>query len=65
MVEVLQDPALAKLNMFQHGFFTRLGGVSIGCYESLNCALASADSLENVNENRRRAVNYFGLSLTH
>jgi len=63
MIEVIQDPALAKLKIIQHGFFTRLGGISTGCYKSLNCASASADSFENVIENKRRALNYFDLSL--
>jgi len=41
-----------------HGFFTRLGGVSGGIYQSLNCGPGSDDSKENVVENRRRAVKH-------
>ena len=41
-----------------HGFFGRTGGVSHGYFESLNtCAFDKDDSLENVMENRKRALN--------
>jgi YfiH family protein len=36
----------------RHGFFTRTGGVSEGCYASLNCGLGSADAPERVRRNR-------------
>ncbi|MEM6781414.1 MAG: peptidoglycan editing factor PgeF [Pseudomonadota bacterium] len=35
-----------------HGFFTRLGGVSEGIYKSLNCGPGSNDNAEYVQENR-------------
>ena len=38
-----------------HGFAGRTGGVSSGVFSSLNCGLASGDSLAVVAENRRRA----------
>jgi len=41
-----------------HGFFTRLGGVSGGIYQSLNCGPGSGDSRENVLENRQRVVRH-------
>ncbi len=37
-----------------HGFSTRLGGVSEGCYASLNLGLGRGDDLEHVRENYRR-----------
>lgn len=37
-----------------HGFFGRKGGVSAGVYDSLNCALNTADDSANVQENRDR-----------
>lgn len=43
-----------------HGFFTRIGGVSVGPYASLNCSLSSADAREAVLENRSRAVRAIG-----
>ena len=36
-----------------HAFTTRLGGVSTGCFESLNLTVGRGDSLENVEENIR------------
>ena len=40
----------------RHGFFSRLGGVSGGIYESLNCGFGSNDSPANVTINRKRAL---------
>ncbi len=41
-----------KLDSFEHGFFTRLGGISIGIYEGLNCGAGSKDDHNNVKFNR-------------
>ena len=46
----LEGPAIA------HGFFQRMGGVSDGIYESLNCGLGSRDDAGAVRENRRRVA---------
>jgi YfiH family protein len=46
-----------------HGFFTRQGGVSTGIFASLNCSLSSADDLDHVRENRRRAMEQLGVGL--
>ena len=43
-----------------HGFFGRQGGVSEGIYHSLNCALHSKDSADNVAENRARVLKKLG-----
>lgn len=40
----------------RHGFFTRLGGVSGGIYDALNCGPGSSDAPDAVAENRRRAA---------
>lgn len=40
----------------RHGYFTRQGGVSTGIYASLNCGPGSADTKENVTENRSRVA---------
>lgn len=37
-----------------HGFFGRMGGVSTGIHESLNCGPGSGDDLTKVAENRNR-----------
>ncbi len=46
-----------------HGFFTRLGGVSAGVYESLNMGFGSDDAQENVWENRRRVGDVLGVGV--
>ena len=43
-----------------HGFFTRLGGVSVGPYASLNCAMSGADDPAHVAENRDRVRRALG-----
>jgi YfiH family protein len=43
-----------------HGFFTRLGGVSVGPYASLNCSLSGQDAPDAVLENRARAARAIG-----
>ena len=53
--DMLRSDALADRNCIQHGFFTRVGGVSAGLYDSLNCGYGSSDAPENVTENRVRA----------
>lgn len=45
----------------RHGFFSRQGGVSQGCFASLNCGLGSADDTEAVRENRGRAMRQLDL----
>ncbi len=43
-----------------HGFCGATGGVSSGCYASLNTGLATEDTAANVAENRRRALTAIG-----
>lgn len=45
----------------RHAFFTRQGGVSSGCYESLNGGTGSHDSPGNVAENRARMATALGV----
>jgi hypothetical protein len=54
-LDALAAPGLA------HGFFTRVGGVSTGIYDSLNCGAGSGDDPAFVRENRRRAKAALGL----
>lgn len=42
-----------KLDGFNHGFFTRLGGISKGIYKGLNCGTGSKDDHLNVQFNRK------------
>lgn len=44
-----------------HGFFGRVGGVSTGRYDSLNCGPGSADDGNAVRENRRRVTGALGM----
>lgn len=46
----------APLLPARHAFFTRRGGVSVGPYSSLNCALGGQDSRESVLLNRALAT---------
>ena len=57
---MLLSDVLANRNGIQHGFFTRVGGVSTGLYDSLNCGYGSSDASENVTENRIRAKSVLG-----
>ena len=42
---------IEKTNMVNHCFSTRLGGVSKGCYESLNLGIHRGDNIESVLKN--------------
>lgn len=53
--QVLALPGIA------HAFFTREGGVSAGCYASLNGGIGSHDSAANVTENRARMAAALGV----
>ena len=41
-----------KLDGFEHGFFTRLGGISTGIFEGLNCGSGSKDDRDKIQFNR-------------
>ncbi|ODS00182.1 polyphenol oxidase [Methyloceanibacter methanicus] len=55
-----QAANLSAIGGIDHGFFTRLGGVSDGLYESLNCGVGSRDVPEAVSENRARVARLLG-----
>jgi YfiH family protein len=52
---------VSQISVF-HGFFGRLGGVSSGIHDSLNCSFKTDDA-KNVLENRRRIVACYGQPL--
>ena len=52
-----------SLKRLPHGFFTRLGGVSTGIYESLNTGFGSQDQVAAVTENRSRVRAHLGTRL--
>ena len=52
----MKDIMIEKSNIlsYPHGFSTRLGGVSTGCFTSLNLGLSRGDDNEHVKENWKR-----------
>ena len=54
------DPIRADSISAPHGFFTRIGGVSTGRYEGLNCGPGSDDDPAAVTENRARVTAALG-----
>ncbi|MGJ8562148.1 MAG: peptidoglycan editing factor PgeF [Alphaproteobacteria bacterium] len=57
--------ALLGSPSISHGFFTRKGGVSSGPYDSLNAGQGSADTPDNVTENRARIAKALGAKPDH
>ena len=58
----IEASALGGINGIQHGFFTRLGGVSTGIYSGLNTGLGSKDDRHAVADNRARACHALGVA---
>jgi len=59
---MLHAQSLSNLPGIRHGFFTRVGGVSDGIYESLNGGVGSEDSPAKVAENRARMAARLGVA---
>lgn len=57
----IEDPALQAHGGIRHGFCGRLGGVSKGIYNSLNCGIGSGDDGIAVRENRGRIAEELGV----
>lgn len=57
----LSYPLLEKTGLVKQGFSTRLGGVSEGCYASLNLSFDRGDRKEAVAENFRRIGKSLGV----
>lgn len=62
-VPFLEYPMLRKTGLVYHGFSTRLGGVSEGCYASMNLSFDRGDAPEAVRENFRRIGNAIGVNV--
>lgn len=60
-VPFLKYPLLEKTGVVNHGFSTRLGGVSKGYYSSMNISIHRGDDPEAVDENRRRIAAAIGV----
>lgn len=57
---MIQSNLLKPERTIRHGFFSRLGGVSGGIYESLNCGFGSNDEKAKIRENRSRITAMLG-----
>lgn len=60
-VPYLEYPMFAKTGIVRHGFSTRLGGVSKGCYESMNLSFTRGDEEADVRENFHRIAATIGV----
>ena len=60
-VPYLRFPALEETGLVIHGFSTRLGGVSQGCYSSMNLSFTRGDDKSAVEENYRRMAAALGV----
>lgn len=59
-VDYFQFPNLAEFPTINHGVFTRKGGVSEGCFKSLNIGFNTQDKDENVLRNREIVLKIMG-----
>lgn len=60
MAPYLTSSRLSGIKSIRHGFFTREGGASQGDFATLNVSQDTGDSIENVQENRRRIARSLG-----
>lgn len=60
-VPYLRYPLFSDTGIVKHGFSTRLGGVSEGCYASMNLSFTRGDREEDVRENFRRIADAIGV----
>ncbi|HAG65713.1 MAG TPA: peptidoglycan editing factor PgeF [Ruthenibacterium lactatiformans] len=60
-VPYLSYPFFENTGIVKHGFSTRLGGVSKGCWSSMNISTTRGDAPEDVEENRRRIAGAIGV----
>jgi YfiH family protein len=58
----LQFPHLSEFGDIRHGIFTRLGGFSTGCYQSLNVGMGNGDNVSHVLRNRAAISDCMGHS---
>lgn len=57
----LEYPLFADTHLVRHGFSTRLGGVSEGCFSTLNLGFTRGDAKDAVQENFRRIASAIGV----
>ena len=62
-VPFLSYPMFEETGIVNHGFSTRFGGVSKGCYATMNISTTRGDDPEAVAENCRRMANALGVEV--
>ena len=62
-VHMLQFPLLEQQSWISHGFSTRMGGVSEGCYASMNLSFTKGDDPKKVRENYRRMADMLEMDM--
>ena len=62
-VPFLSYPMFEETGIVNHGFSTRFGGVSKGCYTTMNISTTRGDDPEAVAENCRRMANALGVEV--
>lgn len=60
-VPFLSYPMFEKTGIVNHGFSTRLGGVSKGCWATMNTSMTRGDDPKDVEENLRRMATAIGV----
>lgn len=60
-IPYLRYPMFAETGVVKHGVSTRIGGVSEGCYSSMNLSFTRGDQEEAVRENFRRIADAIGV----
>lgn len=60
-VPYLAYPLLERSGIVRHGFSTRLGGVSKGCWSSMNISATRGDNPADIAENKRRIAGALGV----
>ncbi len=58
-------PRLLACGAVRHAFSTRLGGVSVGQYSTLNTSFTNGDDFNSVEENYRRLCGAVGIDVSH
>ena len=62
-VPYLSYPLLENTGIVNHGFSTRLGGVSTGCFSSMNISLTRGDDPKAVKKNRELIAQAIGVEV--
>ena len=62
-VPYLSYPLFENTGIVNHGFSTRLGGVSTGCFSSMNISLTRGDDPEAVKKNRELIAQTIGVEV--